>query len=343
MSSGFLSADILNGVNVLEFSSIGPVPWATLLLSQLGANVTRIVRPGGLSATGDRLTMADIGRESLEIDLKTREGQLRVEGLLKTHDVLVEGMRPGVLERLNLGPDTCLRINPSMVVVRVTGWGQTGPLAERAGHDINYIALSGALHCIGEKDGPPMLPLNLLGDFAGGGAFMLVGVIGGLLKAKMTGCGSVVDVSMLDGVTQLMGMIYERYGLGQWTDQRGSNRLDGGVPWYSVYKTKCGGYMAVGANESKFYKLFVETLGFKYDDLPDRDNDSSWPFLRAQFSQAFLSRTRLEWSAIFDSIDACVSPVLSLREAPNHPHNVARQLFVNDNGVQRPNTAPRFR
>lgn len=343
-----MTADVLNGVRILEFSAIGPVPWGVNILVEMGASVTRVARPGAPrrdpSASTDKPAdaISERGRHNVYLDLKSEEGIARVRELIASHDVLIEGMRPGVMERLGLGPEQCHALNPALAYVRVTGWGQQGPLADRAGHDINYIALSGALHAIGPQDGPPVIPLNLVGDYGGGGAFMVIGVLGAVLKARSTGKGSVVDVAMLDGAAKQMGLAYERLAMGEWADARGSNVLDGGAPWYGVYRTRCGGYMAVGAIEPQFYSQLLQGLGLESAGLPDRKDRSQWGVMRSAFEQRFLERTRDEWTAIFEPTDACVSPVLSLGEAPKHSHNQARGVFEpRSMGVQ-PGPAPRF-
>jgi len=337
-------ADVLSGVKILEFSAIGPVPWGVHELARMGAQVTRVQPPGrsaALSPDADGIT--DFGRHSLCLDLKTEAGRDQVRQLIKSHDVLVEGMRPNVMERLGLSPAICHGINPKLVYARVTGWGQNGPLAERAGHDINYIALSGALHAIGPKCGPPAIPLNLLADYGGGGTFMVIGILGGLFKASMTGQGSIVDVSMLDGATHLMARHFEHLGAGEWVDQREMNRLDGGAPWYSIYRARCGRYLAVGAIEPQFYSIFIKGLELDEASLPSREERENWPLLRQIFAQCFLGRTRNAWAEIFEPLDACVTPVLSMKEALEHPHNVDRKVFLRMNGGRIfVNNAPRF-
>lgn len=325
-------SDILLGVKILEFASIGPVPWGVYQLVNMGAQVTRVLHPDSqadVAPMSQRLK--DVGRHNVYLDLKTDSGQQQVRELIKTHAVLVEGMRPGVMENLGLSPGFCHGLNPKLVYVRVTGWGRYGTLADRAGHDINYIALSGALHAIGSFQGPPTIPLNLLADYGGGGAFMVIGVLSGLLKATMTGKGSVADVAMLDGVIQLMAPHFERLGRKEWIDQREANLLDGGAPWYSVYETRCGGFMAVGALEQKFYSEFLKGLGLEELDLPSRQEPKNWDSLRHLYSECFLRRTKSEWTEIFEPMDACVSPVLSMNEAMNHPHNIVRKIFLRAN------------
>ncbi|NYT64690.1 CoA transferase [Alcaligenaceae bacterium] len=345
-NTAFNGSDLLSGVKILEFSAIGPVPWGVSLLVDLGATVTRICRPPVAQDTNQSSKPADAmserGRHDVFLDLKSQADRELALKLVQEHDVLIEGMRPGVMERLGLSPAQCAKVHPALVYARVTGWGQEGPLALRAGHDINYIALSGALHAIGPKDGPPTIPLNLVGDYGGGGAFMLIGILGGLLKARATGQGSVLDIAMIDGAARQMGLAYERLGIGQWVDKRGSNMLDGGSPWYSVYQTRCGGFMAVGAIEQQFYDELLIGLELDPQTLPDRHDQTHWDALRQVFSTQFLTRSRAEWAEIFDPKDACVSPVLSISEAPDHPHNQARNAFVTGvNGTKLPACAPR--
>lgn len=337
------AAGPLAGLKVLEFSAIGPVPWGVSLLADMAAQITRVCRPqpGQPSKAAD--TLSERGRRDVHLDLKSGADQAQVRALIAEHDVLIEGMRPGVMERLGLGPADCHALNPQLVYVRVTGWGQDGPLALRAGHDINYIALSGALHAIGPRDGPPTIPLNLVGDYGGGGTFMVIGLLAALLRARSSGQGCVVDAAMLDGAVRQSGVVYERLAQGSWRDQRGVNMLDGGTPWYSVYQTACGGYMAVGAIEPQFYRVFVQALGLDEAALPSRDDPANWDALRQRFTQCFLARTRAHWSAVFEPLDACVSPVLSLSEAPLHPHNQARAVFTTAaDGSHRAGLAPRF-
>lgn len=324
---------------------MGPVPWGVSLLVDMGASVTRVCRPdaGPIHDGAVRGSLSERGRRSISIDMKTLAGVSHALELAETHDVLIEGMRPGVMERLGIGPAACAVVNPRLVYVRVTGWGQGGPLASSAGHDINYIALAGVLHAIGRQGGPPVPPLNLVGDYGGGGAFLVIGVLGALLKASATGCGSVVDVSMLDCAVKQIAAVRERLNRGDWIDERGVNEFDGGAPWYSVYRARCGGYLAVGAIEPKFYREFVRGLGLDEATIPDRADRSRWGALRSLFAARVLTQTRTQWMEVFGALDACVTPVLSLREAPYHSHNRARQVFaeVAEGGFVAGN-APRF-
>ena len=316
---------VLAGLRVLEFAAIGPVPWTGMLLADLGASVIRVERPGSASER-DTLGAVLRGRMRVELDLKSDSGRDAARQMASQADALLEGLRPGVMERLGLGPDDALQLNPKLVYGRMTGWGQHGPMAQQAGHDINYIALSGALHAIGTAD-KPVAPLNLVGDFGGGGAFLVIGLLAALWQVKATGRGLVVDAAMVDGSAALMAMVYSRMLLGQWTDQRVSNPLDGGVPWYDTYRTADGKFIAVGALEPKFYDELLDRLGLS-GSVPDRQDPAHWPAIRQQLVQTFSSRSRDEWAAHFANSDACVSPVLSLTEAPHDPHLSARGTFT---------------
>ena len=327
---------VLAGLRVLELAAIGPAPWAAMLLADMGADIVRIDRPGPTP----KPTPTTRGRTNVQLDLKSPQGVQAARELVAGADVLLEGMRPGVLERLGLAPEECWRINPALVIGRMTGWGQNGPMADRAGHDINYIALNGVLHSIGRDK--PVPPLNLVADFGGGGTFLLIGVLSAVLSARETGKGRVVDASMVEGSASMMTLIYERLMQDRWRDERGVNALDGGVPWYDVYETKDGRYMAVGCNEPQFYRIFVTALGLDPAALPERDQRSQWPVLREQFAARFAQRTREAWTATFEPLDACVTPVLSMLEAPLHPHNVARASYRKFEGHVVPGPAPRF-
>jgi alpha-methylacyl-CoA racemase len=282
-------------------------------------------------------------RRTVTLDLKTEAGVSELLRLAARADVLVDGYRPGVAERLGFGPATIEKINPGLVYARMTGWGQQGPLAERAGHDIDYIALAGALEPIGRAGERPHAPLNLIGDFAGGGMLLAVGVLAALLERERSGRGQVVDAAMVDGSALLMTFVHGMAGAGLWSFPRGENMLDGGAPFYDTYVTADGGYMAVGALEPAFYRALLAGLGLSDSpDLPDQHDRSGWPALRARFAEIFATRTREEWSLIFDGTDACVAPVLSPAEAPGHPHNRARSTFVEVGGLAQPAPAPRF-
>jgi alpha-methylacyl-CoA racemase len=316
-----------------------------MVLADLGADVIRV----------DRLAAADIGfnvqtrfdflnrsKQAIAVNLKSAEGVALVRELVASADLLIEGFRPGVMERLGLGPDLCLEINPRLVYGRMTGWGQDGPMKNLAGHDINYIALTGVLSAIGEKDGSPTVPLNLVGDFAGGALYLAMGLLAALLEARVSGKGQTVDAAMVDGAANLMTMHFGYLAAGFWRNSRASNAVDGGSPYYTTYRTLDGKYMAVGAVENRFYQEFIEKLGLAHAPLPDRNNPSCWGELRSRFAAAFAARTRESWAAIFANSDACVTPVLDMEECVKHPHLAARNTFVEYNGIIEPAPAPRF-
>jgi len=323
----------LTGVRVVELAGIGPAPLACRLLADLGAEVVRVERAGG--AVDDGLST---GRARLVVDLKDPDGVERVLALVACADVLVEGYRPGTAERLGLGPQVCATLNPRLVYARMTGWGQDGPLAQRAGHDLNYLSLTGALHAIGEAGGPPVVPLNLVADFGGGSMFLVTGVLAALLERQGSGLGQVVDVAMVDGVSALMGMTWSLWSQGAWRDERGVNLLDGGAPFYDTYACADDRHVAVGAIEPQFYAQLVAGLGLS--GLPGQYED--WPATRAAFTAAFRSRTRDEWAQVFAGTDACVTPVLSLAEAPGAEHVAARGTLQVAGRAVRPAPAPRF-
>ncbi|MGW7095639.1 CaiB/BaiF CoA transferase family protein [Streptomyces sp. NPDC054874] len=332
----------LTGVRVVELAGIGPGPFAAMLLADLGADVVRVDRPGGAGLGIDPASdLTNRNKRSVLLDLKSDAGPARVLDLVERADILVEGYRPGVAERLGVGPDACLARNPKLVYGRMTGWGQDGPLAERAGHDIAYLALTGTLSMIGKPDEPPVVPANLVGDYAGGSLYLVVGVLAALQHARAHGEGQVVDAAIVDGAAHLATMIHGMLAAGSWQDRRGTNLLDGGCPFYGTYATSDGGHMAVGPLEEKFYAEFAGLLGIA-DAFPDRWDLARWDELRAAVTERFLSRTRAEWTEVFDGTDACVAPVLSLTEAPHHPHLVARSTFVEHSGLTQPAPAPRF-
>jgi alpha-methylacyl-CoA racemase len=328
---------ILSGVRILELGAIGPVPWCAMLLADMGADIVCIDRPGG-SARGPA---SGRGRTRVELDLKRDNDLAQALELVGSADALIEGMRPGATERLGIGPEACLARNPALVYARMTGWGQHGPLSARAGHDINYIGLSGVLHAIGPRD-RPALPLNLVGDYGGGGAYLAIGLLAALLKARQTGQGEVVDVAMVDGAASLMTLQYDWLAEGRWRDERAANPLDGGAPWYDVYACSDGKFMAVGAIEPAFYAQLLEGLGLQAAQVPDRADRSQWPVIRTLFAQRFAQHTRDEWTERFAATDACVTPVLSMAEAPSHPHNAERQTFLRHGQHPVPGPAPRF-
>jgi alpha-methylacyl-CoA racemase len=326
----------LAGIRVVELAGLAPGPFGCMILADLGADVVRVDRPGhdGLGGPLQR------GRRSVALDLKSSSGVADLLRLIAAADVLVEGFRPGVAERLGFGPSSCAALNPRLVYARMTGWGQDGPLADRAGHDIDYIAVAGALAPLGRAGSPPPAPLNLIGDFAGGGMLLAVGVLAALVERERSGRGQVVDAAMVDGAALLTSFLHGMLGAGLWVGGRGENLLDGGAPFYDTYRTRDGGYMAVGALEPQFYAALV--AGLELSDLPDQYDRAGWPELRSRFTARFLSRSRVEWTAVFAGVDACVTPVLSPQEAPSHPHNAARQTFVTLDGLVQPAPAPRF-
>ncbi|MDR6976117.1 alpha-methylacyl-CoA racemase [Streptomyces sp. 3330] len=332
----------LAGVRVVELAGIGPGPFAGMLLADLGADVVRVDRPGGAALAIDPAhDITNRNKRSVIVDLKAPDGPARVLDLAARADVLIEGNRPGVAERLGVGPADCHARNPRLVYGRMTGWGQDGPLAERAGHDVSYIAVTGALGMIGAPDRPPPVPANLLGDYAGGSLYLVVGVLAALHHARVSGAGQVVDAAIVDGTAHLSAMIHGMLSAGGWQDRRSANLLDGGCPYYGTYETADGGHMAVGALEPQFYDAFVDLLGL--DDLRDARTDRTrWGALREAVAARFRSRTRDEWTALFEDSDACVAPVLSLREAPHHPHLAARGTFTDHGGITQPAPAPRF-
>lgn len=334
------SSGPLAGVRVVEFAGIGPGPFACMLLSDMGADVVTVDRPpvGGRRKPG----ITGRGRTWIQADLKEQADRERVLTLLEKADVLVEGFRPGVMERLGLGPDEVAKRNPALVYARMTGWGQDGPLAPRAGHDINFIAITGALHAIGPAGGPPVPPLNLVGDYGGGSLFLVVGILAALYEARSSGKGQVVDAAISDGVTTLMAHFMTQQARGNHVEARGSNVLDGGAPYYGVYETADGRHVCIGPIEQQFFERLCDELGVDADLRNAKDDRNRWPQLRAAFERAFLKETRDVWAARLEGIDACVSPVLALGEAAAHPHNRARGTFIEIDGVIQPAPAPRF-
>ncbi|MGY5103676.1 CaiB/BaiF CoA transferase family protein [Streptomyces sp. 900105245] len=332
----------LSGVRVVELAGIGPGPFGAMLLADLGADVVRVDRPGGQGLGIDpAYDITNRNKRSVLVDLKAPDGPARVLDLAARADVLIEGYRPGVAERLGVGPADCHARNPRLVYGRMTGWGQDGPLAQRAGHDVAYIAVTGTLGMIGRPDEPPAVPANLLGDYAGGSLYLVVGVLAALHHARATGAGQVVDAAIVDGTAHLSAMIHGMLAAGGWQDRRAANLLDGGCPYYGTYETADGGHMAVGALEGRFYAEFLRLLGL--DDLAPAHQDwTRWEELRERVAARFKSRTRDEWTAVFEDSDACVAPVLSLREAPHHPHLAARGTFTDHGGITQPAPAPRF-
>jgi alpha-methylacyl-CoA racemase len=333
----------LHGIRVVEIESLAPAPFGCMVLSDLGAEVLRVGRLGQAShpvvQPTDPLAR---GRRSIGLNLKDPGGIAVLLRLIGAADVLVEGFRPGVAERLGFGPDVCLEHNPRLVYARMTGWGQDGPLATTAGHDIDYIAVAGTLDPIGRAGEPPLAPLNLVGDFGGGGMLLAVGVLAALLERERSGRGQVVDAAMVDGSALLASFIHGLRAAGAWQDQRGSNVLDSGAPFYDTYQTADGKFVAVGAIEPQFYAELLSRLGLDPAGLPGQYDRSGWPALRATLASVFAGRTQAEWVKVFEGSDACVAPVLGMGEAPDHPHNAARGTFIDVGGVRQPAPAPRF-
>jgi alpha-methylacyl-CoA racemase len=330
----------LDGLRVVEFAGIGPVPFAAMLLADMGADVVRVARPG--APPPGPCDIVERGRRCVELDLKSAAGARSALALVEHADALLEGLRPGVMERLGLGPEIALARNPALIYGRMTGWGQTGPLARTAGHDIDYIALSGALHAIGEPGRGPVPPLNLLGDFGGGALYLVVGVLAALHEAQRSGRGQVVDSAIVDGAASLLTFIYAASARGEWRDTRGSNLLDGGAPFYSTYACADGEFIAVGALEQGFHDVLIDRLGLDREIFEDRLDPASWPRLRRILEEVFARRTSREWCELFDGSDACVAPVLSLAGAASHPHLAARGVIAALDGVACPAPAPRF-
>jgi alpha-methylacyl-CoA racemase len=336
----------LTGVRVVELAGIGPGPFCGMLLADLGAEVIQVDRPGGSRSVVPRRTdVTSRGKRRVVVDLKHPRGAEVVLRLAAASDALIEGYRPGVTERLGVGPADCLARNPALVYGRMTGWGQDGPLASSAGHDIGYIALTGALHAIGRAGGPPQVPVNYLGDFGGGSMFLALGLVAGILAARSTGAGRVVDAAIVDGAAVLQSMTYGMLADGLWSDERGVNLLDSGAPFYDVYATADGRHMAVGALEPQFFAAFTEILFAPEGlpgDLPAQHDRTRWPELRARFAARFAERSQEEWTKAFSATDACVAPVRTMTEAPADPHLAARGSYVTLDGVVQPAPAPRF-
>jgi alpha-methylacyl-CoA racemase len=333
----------LSGLRILEFDGLGPVTFAGMVLADLGADVLRLTRGAGADSAVFTDVGGDVlhrGRSSVAVNLKDADDRARILDLIGGADGLIEGFRPGVMERLGLGPDVCAARNPRLVYGRVTGWGQTGPKAAEVGHDINYIALSGALHAMGEPDRPPRPPLNLIGDYGGGAMMLVTGVLAGLVEARRTGAGRVVDAAMTDGSALLMSLFHALAGRGLWSDRRGANLLDGGAPFYRCFTCRDGRFVAVGALEPRFYAALLAGLDLSEAEAPQYDM-ANWPALHARLEAIFVTRDRDDWAARFEGTDACVTPVLSLAEAPLHPHNAARNTFTADSPPQ-PAPSPRF-
>ncbi len=338
----------MHGIKIIELAGIGPAPYTAMMLADAGAEVIRLERaPAGAVERGAEAApgywdLLNRSRPSVGIDLKNPDAVELVLTLAEQADGLIEGFRPGVAERLGVGPHDAWARNRALVYGRMTGWGQDGPMANTAGHDIDYIAISGALWGLGRNDTPPAPPLNLVGDFGGGGMLLAFGMVAALLEAARSGEGQVVDAAMVDGSASLMTMIYAFHQFGIWKEERGSNMLDTGAPFYEVYETKDGKYFAAGGIEAKFYAELIEGLGLSDAGLPDQMDRDQWPAMKERFAATFRTKTRDEWAAIFDGTDACAAPVLSPWEAHEHPHNIARSTFIEVDGVVQPAPAPRF-
>jgi alpha-methylacyl-CoA racemase len=336
----------LEGVKVLEIAGIGPGPFAAMMLSDMGADVLRIDRADRVLPTcpdGPHADLMNRGRRNIGVNLKSPEGVETVLRLVEKADALLEGFRPGVMERLGLGPDVCLERNPGLVFGRMTGWGQDGPMAQTAGHDINYISLAGVLGHIGRRGGPPEVPLNLVGDFGGGGMLLSFGVVCALVERATSGKGQVVDAAMVDGAALLMTMMHAMRAMGAWSDERGENLLDTGAHFYDVYETKDGKYVSIGSIEPQFYALLLQHTGLAEGrEIPNQMNREGWVTLKEDLIEIFKQKTRDEWCEIMEGTDICFAPVLSMAEAPNHPHNKVRGTFVERDGTLQPAPAPRF-
>lgn len=338
-------AGVLAGVTVIELAGIGPGPFCGMMLADHGARVIRVERPGTTGRFGDggNRDILNRNRERIELDLKDPAALDRLKELARSADALIEGYRPGVIERMGIGPEVLHAINPKLVIGRMTGWGQDGPMAPLAGHDINYIALSGALHSYGRKGEKPSFPVNAVGDFGGGGMMLAFGVVAAILHARGGGAGQVVDCAMVDGAAILSAMTYTFLGNGQWRDERGVNLLDSGSHFYDTYETADGKWISIGSIEPQFYALLLDKTGLAGDpDFAQQMNPAKWDELKARMTALILTKTRDEWCALMDGTDICFAPVLSLKEAPAHPHNVARGTFVEDGGMVQPAPAPRF-
>ena len=332
----------LSGLKVIEFAGIGPVPFCAMMLADMGAEVLRIDRPATAEAEGWQFQLLNRGRRSVILDLKTPDGKAAALSLIEQADALIEGNRPGVMERLGLGPQDCMARNPRLVYGRMTGWGQDGPLADRAGHDISYLAPTGALWSFGRAGGPPVPPLNLVADLGGGAMFLAFGLVAALYEARGSGKGQVVDAAMIDGVNILLTWLYGYHAAGKWQWQRGANLLDSGCPWYDSYETADGSHVAIGPIEPQFYAILLTALGLDAAALPAQNDRAGWPVLRAAFTDAFRQRTLADWQARLEGLDACAMPVLRPDQAPDHPHMLARGAFATIAGLRQPVPAPRF-
>lgn len=331
----------LAGIKVVEMAGIGPGPFCAMMLSDMGAEVIRVDRLAH-KGSGHRANVLNRGRRSIAVDLKNPDGVAAVQQLIDAADVVIEGFRPGVMERLGLGPDTCLARNPRLIFGRMTGWGQSGPLAPAAGHDINYISIGGALGAMGYSDRPPAPPLNLVGDFGGGAMYLLAGVLAALVERSTSGQGQVIDAAMTDGTASLLSPFYGMMAMGMWTKERMDNRLDGGAHYYGSYACSDGKFISIGSIEPQFYALLLELCEIDDPEFAKQNDKQHWASLRGKLEALFVTQTRDHWCALLEGTDVCFAPVLNLQEAPQHPHNLARQSFVEIDGVTQPAPAPRF-
>lgn len=335
----------LAGITIIEIAGLGPGPFAAMSLADMGANVIRVERPGGglFAAQQDsRLDVLNRGKRCIGVNLKTPEGVDTVLKLIEEADGLLEGNRPGVMERLGLGPDICLQRNPKLVYGRMTGWGQDGPLANEVGHDLNYVALTGALHAMGRAGEKPAIPLNLVGDFGGGGMMLAYGMVCALLESRTSGEGQVVDAAMIDGAATLMASSYAANQVGFWSDERGTNVLDSGAHFYEVYETADGKYVTIASVEPQFYAALMEALGEDAEGMENQWDMDNWPLFKEKLTALFKQRTRDQWDSFFDGLDICYSPVLSMAEVRHHPHHQARSTFIDDGDIWQPAPAPRY-
>lgn len=335
----------LSGYRIVEFGGIGPGPFCAMMLADMGAEVIRLdrVEPGDLGIEREpRFAFTNRGRQSIAFNLKAPQATAAVLRLLAIADASIEGFRPGVMERLGLGPEVCLGVNPKLVYGRMTGWGQDGPLSNEVGHDINYLALTGALHSIGRKNQPPSPPLNLVADLGGGAMYLAFGMVCALLEAGRSGLGQVVDAAMVDGVSSLLTTFYGLKAAGKWNDQRGNNFIDSGAPWYDSYETGDGAFISIGSIEARFYRNLLQRMGLSEESLPAQHDKTGWPELRHRFKEVFRQKSRDEWVSIMDGYEVCFAPVLNLSEAAEHPHMKMRGTHVTIDGLLQPAPAPRF-
>lgn len=331
----------LTGIRVVEMAGIGPGPFTAMMLSDLGAEVIRVDRLSH-KGTGHRANVLNRGRKSIAVDLKNPRGVETTLRLIEQADVVLEGFRPGVMERLGLGPEECLSVNPRLIFGRMTGWGQTGPLSQAAGHDINYISIAGALGAMGYADRPPAPPLNLVGDFGGGAMYLLTGILAALVERATSGQGQIIDAAMTDGTASLLSPFFGLMAMNMWTTDRFSNRLDGGAFYYGSYECSDGKYISIGSLEPQFYALLLEKAEITDPEFQEQLDEAAWPAKREKLNQLFKTRTRQQWCDIMEGTDVCFAPVLDLEEAPTHPHNIDRKTFVELEGVVQPAPAPRF-